>query len=486
MVGDGPGSAGDPGATPPRGSGTRWTPVEILPPLVLLAAGGTLVARGGGLWFDELFTAQVSRLPLAEILRAGVRGQATVPYLDGIPPSYNLPYYLLTHLWLRLPGTGSDASLRLFTLLAAAVGVALLVRAVARVAGTPVGVLAGVAVAVNPLVVDQSVQARPYGLVLLATGAAALGLARWLDGARGGWALLAVAGAGMGLAHWYAAPALAGLVTAGVVLRPHRWRALLGAGVVAAAPVTALVAMNLLNGNGSRNAGHVLDTGGALPLLAVRAWAGGAVPLLVVTVALAAVALLRSPRTAVLGAAWVAVPLLGLTAVEQVRPVYFPRYLLASLLGLAVLAAVGALGTRLSRPLAAAAAAALVLASAHAGLPQLERGPRERADDVVADLASRQLPGEPVVAVDHRGAVGLERYVPLLAPRLSGDLVLAPDDAPPGAERVWLVRNVHRGVVYPTDDDALLAADGLRLVEEVRFAASTTTLAVQRWERWER
>jgi 4-amino-4-deoxy-L-arabinose transferase-like glycosyltransferase len=146
---------------------------------VLLAAGGTLVARGGGLWFDELFTAQVSRLPLAEILRAGVRGQATVPYLDGIPPSYNLPYYLLTHLWLRLPGTGSDASLRLFTLLAAAVGVALLVRAVARIAGTPVGVLAGVAVAVNPLVVDQSVQARPYGLVLLATGAAALGLARW-------------------------------------------------------------------------------------------------------------------------------------------------------------------------------------------------------------------------------------------------------------------------------------------------------------------
>ncbi|HZI96962.1 MAG TPA: hypothetical protein VFD41_05490 [Actinomycetales bacterium] len=456
---------------------------EAVPPAVLAVLGAVVTARGAGLWFDELFTAEVARLPLTEIVSAAVSGEGTATYLGDIPPSYNAPYYLLTHLWLELPFTGSDTSLRLFSLLAAVGGLAAMTRAVARIGGTATGVLAGLAVAANPLVLDQVAQARPYGLVVLATGLAALGLARWLDDEPRGLLLLGLAGAGMGLAHWYAAPVLAGLVIAGLVLRPRGAAALLSVAAAAVLPTVGLVVLNLLNGNGDRNAGHLLDTDGRLSWLAVQAWSGHRWALLTVTLGLAAVALVRAPRLRVIGAAWVGVPLALLTAAELVRPVYFPRYLLPALLGLAVLAAAGAVASRLPRPVALAAAGLLVATTALAGYPLLDRPPREKADEVVAALAEWQEPGEPVVAVDHRAAIGLEHYVRQRHPEMADDLYVPPQDAPDGADRVWLVRNVHRGVIYPTDDDGPLTAAGLSLVEETFFAGSTTTLVVQRWER---
>lgn len=466
-------------ATPAR----RAAPWEALPALLLLAVGGLLLGRGNGLWFDELFTAVVAPLPLSEIARAAIEGRGTTTYLEGIPPSYNAPYYLVAHVWTALPLTGSDTSLRLLSLLAATGGVSATVRALSRLGGTPFAVVAGAAIGLNPLVLDQVTQARPYGLVLLATGFAALGLARWLESARGGLVLLGVAGAGMGLAHWYAVLALAGLVVAGLVLRPRQWLPLLAVAALAVAPTTALVVMNLVNGTGDSNAGHLIDTGGTLAWQALRAWSGYEVPLLLVTAVLTLAGLARSPRLRVVGAAWVGAPLLALTAAELVRPLYFPRYLLPSLLGLAVVSAAGAVASRWPRPVAVGAATALLATSALTSAGQVDRAPRERADDVVRALAEAQRPGEPVVAADHRAAIGLDHYVPALAPRLGADLALPPDDAPDGADRVWLVRNVHRGVVYPTDDDALLRADGLHLARETTYAGTTTTLVVQRWDR---
>ena len=45
----------------------RWLPVELLPALLLLALGTVLLLPGHGLWYDELFTAEVGRLPLREL-----------------------------------------------------------------------------------------------------------------------------------------------------------------------------------------------------------------------------------------------------------------------------------------------------------------------------------------------------------------------------------------------------------------------------------
>jgi mannosyltransferase len=147
----------------------------------------------------------------------------------------------------------------------------------------------------------------------------------------------------------------------------------------------------------------------------------------VVVLALALVGALGARGARAVGVAWLLVPLALLTAAELLRPVYLPRYLLAGLLGLAVLAAAGAVALpRLAR---LPAAAALVVLSLLAALPLFDRVPRERGDDVVRWLVAEQEPGEPVVAADQRSAMALDHYVRGLAPDLRADLILPPDDA---------------------------------------------------------
>ena len=465
-----------PGSQPPR-----WTLVELLPAALLAALGTVLLLPGHALWFDELFTAEVGRLPLGEILAAVTSGQGTASYLAGVPPSYNAPYYLVICAWTSLPGLGGDTSLRVLSLLATAGGLTLVTRGVTRLAGRATGVLAGLVLACSPLLLEQSVEARSYGLAVLATGGAFLGLVRWLQKPPHGLLLFGLAGAGMGLAHWYAVTVLAAFVVAALLLRGRRaWPVVLVA-AAAVVPTLLLVATNLLNGTGSRNAEHLRDTDGTLAERAVTAWAGGVTPALYLTVGLAVLGGLKARGVRVAGIAWVLVPLLMLLVAELVRPVYLPRYLLAGLLGLGILAAAGAMTVpRVARiPVAALLLGCSVLAC----VPLLDRGPRERGDDVVLRLAEVHRADEPIVAADQRSAIGLDHYVRALAPELRPDVVLPPDDAPADADRVWVVRRLLGGEPEPTDDDAILREAGLRLVQQEDFPASKTHLVLQLWER---
>jgi hypothetical protein len=410
-----------------------------------------------------------------------VHGEGTTSYLAGVPPSYNAPYYVVLHLLTTLPGVGGDTSLRVVSLLATAGGLALVCRAVTRAAGRATGVLAGTVLAASPLVVEQSVEARSYGLAVLATGAAALGLVRWLQEPPRGLLLLGLAGTAMGLMHWYAVTTLAGFVVAAVLLRRRRALPVLAVGAVAVLPALAMVAVNLGNGVGSRNAEHLKTTGGRLAGLALDAWSAGRTSLLVVLVALMVVGVVRASGARVLATAWAVVPLLLLTVGELVRPLYLPRYLLTGLLGIGVLAAVGAWALpRLAR---GPAAALLLVLTLVATAPLLERGPRERGDEVVALIAELQEPGEPVVAADQRSAMAVDHYVRLLHPELRADLVLPPDDAPPDADRVWMVRRIIDGLPEPTDDDEILRAAGLTQAEQWDVPASKTDLVLQLWTR---
>ncbi|WP_222270259.1 glycosyltransferase family 39 protein [Modestobacter marinus] len=472
-----------PGAPPSPAQETsgRWHPLELLPPLLVLLLGTLLLRPGHGLWFDELFTAEVARLPLGEILSAVVTGAGTTSYLAGVPPSYNAPYYLVAHGWTALPGLGGDTSLRALSLLATAGGLALTTRAVARLAGRATGVLAGTVLAGSPLVLEQAVEARSYGLAVLATGGAALGLVRWLQEPPRGLVLFGLAGAGMGLAHWYAVTVLAAFVVAGLLRRRSALPLLLTGGA-AALPVVALVGLNLLNGTGGRNAEHLRDTGGQLAGLALRDWSGGQTPLLCLTLGLAVLGGLRATGLRAVAACWALVPLLLLLAAELVRPVYLPRYLMTGLLGVGVLAAAGV--RALPRAARAPVAALLVAFSLGASLTMFDRAPRERADDVVRLLAEVHRPGQPIVAADQRSAIGLDHYVRTLEPGLRPDVVLPPDDAPGDAgDVVWLVRRLIDWEPEPTDDDAVLAAAGFRQVDQVTLPGSKTVLVLQRWER---
>jgi hypothetical protein len=472
--------------SPPRTSvagaaATRWSPVELLGPAVVLVLGVLLLSPGHALWFDELFTAEVARRPLGEIVSAIVHGTGTTSYLDGVPPSYNAPYYLFAHLWVSLPGLGSDTSLRVLSLLATAGGLALVTRAVTRLAGRATGVLAGAVLACSPLVLEQAVEARSYGLAVLATGGALLGLVRWLQEPPRGLVLFGLAGTAMGLAHWYAVTVLAAFVVAALVLRGRRAVPVALLGAVATLPAVGFVALAVLNGTGARNAEHLHDTGGLLAALAVDAWAARSVPLVVVLLGLALLGALSARGLRVVGAAWLLVPLVLLTVAELLRPVYLPRYLLAGLLALAVLAAAGALA--LPRFARAPAAAVLVGLSVVASLPLFDRVPRERGDEVVARLVELQEPGEPIVAADQRSAMALDHYIRELAPELRADLILPPDDAPPDADRVWLVRRLFYGEPEPTDDDEILREAGLRMVSDKYYWAGKTDLIIQLWER---
>ncbi|TFV87358.1 glycosyltransferase family 39 protein [Blastococcus sp. CT_GayMR16] len=459
----------------------HWSPAELLPPALVLLLGILLLLPGHGLWFDELFTAEVARLPLRDLLSAVADGRGTAGYLNGVPPSYNAPYYVVVHAWMSLPWLGGDTSLRVLSLLATAGGLALVTRAVGRLGGRPTGVLAGLVLACSPLVLEQAVEARSYGLAVLATGGAVLGLVRWLQEPPRGLVLFGLAGAGMGLAHWYAVTVLAAFVTAALLLRGRRALPVLLTGAVAALPAVGMVGVNLLNGTGARNAEHLHDTAGGLTGLAVEAWAGGRTPLLYLTVALGLIGALRARGTRVVTGAWVVVPLFLLVLAEFVRPVYLPRYLLLGLLGLGVAAAAGAFA--LPRAARVPVGALLVACSLLASAPLATREPRERGDDVVRLLADLHRPGEPVVAADQRSATALDHYVRILEPRLRPDVILPPDDAPAGADRVWMVRRIIDGAPEPTDDDEILRAAGLTMSREDAFPGGKTDFVLQLWER---
>jgi mannosyltransferase len=463
-----------------RGGGTAAAPAALLALL-----GAVLLHRRPSLWYDELYTAHVAPLPLRRLAQAVLSGEGTAPYLQDIPPSYNAPYYVVAHAWLAVTGRPpGELSLRSLSLLAAVLGVAVLTAAVARLAGRAAGLAAGLLVATNPFVLEYSVEARGYGLALLATATAGLGLARWLDGGR--LLLYGVGAAAAGLAHWFALPVVAGLALAALLLRGRRALPLLATTVLAVTPALGLVALAAVQDDAGTTTGWIRDTGGAAPWLALRAWTASSWPLLLATLAAAAAAAVGARRpgparqAAVTGACWLGVPLLLVTLAELVRPVFVPRYLLPALLGLAVLAGVGATRWSPARRLhAVGAVAALVGVSLAAALPLLTRPPREDARGAVQALAELHRPGQPVVAVDRRAALALEHYADA---ELRADLRVPPEDPPP-ARTVWLLRQAGPDGLRPSDDDVLLAARGLQVVGHWVFEGSSSLLVLQRWSR---
>ncbi len=442
----------------------------LLPAGVLALLGSALLLRRPSLWYDELFTAQVAPLPLSRLASAVLSGEGTASYLRDVPPSYNAPYYAVVHGWLSLTGLPpGELALRALSLLAAVLAVAVLALAVARLAGRRAGVAAGLLAAVNPLVLEYSVEARGYGLAMLATACTALGLARWLD-ERSLWPY-ALAATAAGLAHWFALPVVAGLALAALLLRRRAALPLLAVTAVAALPALALVGLALTQDAAGTTTGWIRDTGGAVPWLSLQAWSGGSVVLLVAT--LAACASARTRPVTVVGACWVAVPLLVVTLAELVRPVFVPRYLLPALLGLAVLAGAGLAGRRYGGLLVGGLAALSLVVSA----PLLDRPPREDARGAVAALAAVHEAGQPVVAVDRRAALALEHYA---RGSVRGHLLVPPDD-PPAASVVWLLRQADGGRVRASDDDAVLRSYGMRLVSARVFRGTSSDLVLQRW-----
>ena len=154
--------------------------VTFWPFLLALALAVRLNGLSATFWYDEVFSAWLSRLPLASLWAATLG--------DVHPPGY----YLL--LWLISRAVGhSEALLRVPSVLA---GLALIyvIHRLALSLGLShrAAVLAAVITAFSPFQIYYSQEARMYALLMLAVTAAALGLVerRWWLAVGASWAAL--------------------------------------------------------------------------------------------------------------------------------------------------------------------------------------------------------------------------------------------------------------------------------------------------------
>jgi 4-amino-4-deoxy-L-arabinose transferase-like glycosyltransferase len=145
------------------------------------------------LWYDETVTAHLLQMDLGGLLRA-------IPDSESSPPLY----YVLAWLWAQVAGTG-EVALRALPALFGTATIAVVWALARRIGGERAGLLAAALVAVNPMLVWFSQEARVYSLLALLAAASALLWLRALEAPRSGRLLAWGAVAALALAtHYYA------------------------------------------------------------------------------------------------------------------------------------------------------------------------------------------------------------------------------------------------------------------------------------------
>ncbi|MDW4901277.1 MULTISPECIES: glycosyltransferase family 39 protein [Streptomyces] len=408
--------------------------VGLIPAVWTVLLGLWGLSRQNSVWRDEAATWQVARRSTGDIVRM----------LEHVDVVHSL-YYLCMHGLFAGFGP-STTVLRLPSVLAVAAAAACVALIGHRLAGAYVGLGAGLALGLLPAVQFYLQEGRPYALVAAGSAASTLLLVNALRG-RGRkrtWAAYACAVLVCGWLNWLALLILpahlitllwsraprgvrvrwavaAGAATAGVLplalfsldqsgqvswVPPLTWHMMIGPAILLAigglggllgrrtgtgtAPGTGMGAAERTG-----VAGRTDRTGRADRTdLADRAGRPGSAG----TVEPAGPAA-GSPSVAAVGLPLLAVPQLGLIALSLVKPLFVDRYILFSLLGLALL--IGALigravdeVARRSRPAARCVLPVLVAVALVALLPQslAKRSPASRVDDVLAAAErTRQL-----------------------------------------------------------------------------------------------
>ncbi|MFF0287158.1 hypothetical protein [Streptomyces sp. NPDC005262] len=355
----------------------RRLPLWLIPMLWTLALGLWGLSRQHSVWRDEAATWQVARRSTADIWH--MLGQ--VDAVHGL-------YYELMHGLFECFGP-STTTLRLPSVLATAVAAACVTVIGQRLAGAWAGLGAGLAFALLPAVQFYLQEGRPYALVAAGAGISTLLLLTVLEGrgravhwaAYGGTVLIC------GLLNWLS------LLILPAHLATLAWtqagRAIWVRWAAASAAATAFVLPLILFSRGQ--SAQV----SWIPPLTWHMMIGPAILLAIGGLG----AILDRPQVGRLSTAAVALPLLavpqvGLISLSLIQPLFLDRYVLFSLLGLALLIGVG-LGTavRATKPRFPKASAWLlpgvVAVAVAALLPQslAKRSPASRVDDVLSVAA---------------------------------------------------------------------------------------------------
>ncbi|MFC9060756.1 glycosyltransferase family 39 protein [Streptomyces sp. NPDC057074] len=370
----------------------RRPPLWSIPVVWTLALGLWGLSRQDSVWRDEAATWQVA-----------LRSAADIGHMLGRVDVVHGLYYLLMHGLFTCFGPGTT-TLRLPSVLAMAVAAACVTVIGHRLAGARAGLVGGLALGLVPAVQFYLQEGRPYALITAGAGLSTLLLVTLLQdrGRTPHWAAYAAALLVCGLLNWLSllilpahAATLVWARATPAVLR--RWAA---ASAVAVAGVLPLILFS------RRQSGQV----SWIPPLTWHMMIGPAVLLAIGALC----ALLSRPRAgrlsvAAVGLPLLAVPHLALAALSLVRPLFLDRYVLFSMLGLALLigagvsAAAAALGARLPRA-SAWLVPVVVAAAVVALLPQAlaKRSPASRVDDVLAaaaDVRRVKRPGDAVVFI---------------------------------------------------------------------------------------
>ncbi|WP_328430422.1 glycosyltransferase family 39 protein [Streptomyces sp. NBC_00443] len=363
-----------------------------IPLLWTLALGLWGLSRQDSVWRDEAATWQVARRSVGDIW-----------HMLGNVDSVHGLYYLLMHGLFDWFGAGTT-TLRLPSVLATAVAAACVTAIGQRLAGAWVGLAGGLAFGLLPAVQFYLQEGRPYALIAAGAGIATLLLVTVLEG-RGRavhWVAYGGTVAVCGLLNWLSLLILPAHLATLLWTRVRRgtWLRWATAAAVAVAAVLPLILFS------RRQSAQV----SWIPPLTWHMLIGPVVLLAIGGLG----ALLDRPRAgrlsvAPVGLPLLAVPQLALIGLSLAKPLFLDRYVLFSMLGLALLIG-SALGTavRAARPSFPRAAPWLVpvvvTVAVVALLPQslAKRSPESRVDDVLAvaaDVRRLKQTGDAVVYI---------------------------------------------------------------------------------------
>ncbi|MEH0399166.1 hypothetical protein AB0K64_33970 [Streptomyces sp. NPDC053741] len=354
-----------------------------------LALGLCGLSRQNSVWRDEAATWQVAQRSTVEIWN--MLGNVDVVHGS---------YYLLMHGLFEYLGP-STTTLRLPSVLATGVAAACVAAIGHRLAGIWVGLAGGLAFGLLPAVQFYLQEGRPYALVAAGAGISTLllvtalqGRARMLHWVAYGSILLAC-----GLLNWLSLMILpAHLMT--LFWTRATFRVFMCWGAASVAATAGVLPLILFSHGQSAQVSWI-------PPLTWHMLIGPAILLLIGGVGAA----LDRPRAGQLSVATVGLPLLavphlGLVGASLIQPLFLDRYILFSLLGLALLigSTIGSV-MQAAKPVFPRASrwilpVAVVLA-VMALLPQslAKRSPASRVDDVLAAASEVRRMKEPGSAV---------------------------------------------------------------------------------------
>jgi mannosyltransferase len=230
--------AGAPGAHPSRLS--RWWPLLAL---VLLAAALRLSTLGlQSFWYDEAFT------PVHVLHRSLWATLRSVVHTENTPPLW----YVLAWVDYRVLG-GGETALRLPSALAGIATVPVAWAIGRELAGRRTALVAAALVAVNPLFVWYSQEARAYGLFVLTAALALLCFLRvQREPTRGHVAAFALSGVLAMLTHYFAVFLLAPMALWLVCDRSTRRQALPAIGALTIVGLALVPLVSAQGGHGTQ------------------------------------------------------------------------------------------------------------------------------------------------------------------------------------------------------------------------------------------